>query len=133
MAYFNRDNRSFRGNRPVRRPEMHDAICSSCGKPCQLPFKPTGDRPVYCKECFAKNGGGEKSFGRNAMPQKSTPSVSREQLDAINTKLDKILNLLGTNTANAMPTVAEATPFIKEATPVIKKGRVSKKAEVPTE
>ena len=34
--------------------EMHDAVCASCGKPCQVPFMPRDDRPVYCSECFAK-------------------------------------------------------------------------------
>ncbi|MEA4882646.1 MAG: zinc-ribbon domain containing protein [Clostridia bacterium] len=33
--------------------EMHEIICSSCGKPAQVPFLPSGDRPVYCSECFA--------------------------------------------------------------------------------
>jgi len=29
-------------------------ICSDCKKECEVPFKPSGDRPVYCKECFSK-------------------------------------------------------------------------------
>lgn len=33
--------------------EMHLAICAACGKETQLPFKPKGDKPVYCKACFA--------------------------------------------------------------------------------
>jgi CxxC-x17-CxxC domain-containing protein len=32
--------------------EMHDVICSNCGKPTQVPFLPTGARPVYCTDCF---------------------------------------------------------------------------------
>lgn len=32
--------------------EMHTAICAECGKPAQVPFKPRGDRPVYCSSCF---------------------------------------------------------------------------------
>jgi CxxC-x17-CxxC domain-containing protein len=28
--------------------------CSSCGKQDTVPFQPTGDRPVLCRECFAK-------------------------------------------------------------------------------
>jgi CxxC-x17-CxxC domain-containing protein len=35
--------------------EMHDAVCSSCGQQCQVPFKPAEGRPVYCRECYAKN------------------------------------------------------------------------------
>ena len=34
--------------------EMHNATCSACKKECQVPFKPKEDRPVYCKDCFAK-------------------------------------------------------------------------------
>jgi CxxC-x17-CxxC domain-containing protein len=33
---------------------LHKAICADCNKNCEVPFKPTGDRPVYCKECFSK-------------------------------------------------------------------------------
>ena len=32
----------------------HDAVCAYCGKACKVPFAPSGDRPVYCSECFAK-------------------------------------------------------------------------------
>ncbi len=40
--------------------EMHKATCAGCQKECEVPFKPSGDRPVYCKECFSKrkSGGG---------------------------------------------------------------------------
>ena len=31
---------------------MYDTICADCGKETQVPFKPTNERPVYCKECF---------------------------------------------------------------------------------
>ena len=34
--------------------EMHKATCAECNKECEVPFKPSGDRPVYCKECFSK-------------------------------------------------------------------------------
>ena len=34
--------------------EYFMAICGGCGKEAQLPFKPRGDRPVYCGECFAQ-------------------------------------------------------------------------------
>ena len=42
--------RAADGARPTR--EMHDVICSNCGKPTQVPFVPTGTRPVYCMDCF---------------------------------------------------------------------------------
>lgn len=31
---------------------MHDVICDSCGRLTQVPFVPTGSRPVYCLDCF---------------------------------------------------------------------------------
>lgn len=34
--------------------EMHKATCAECKNECEVPFKPSGDRPVYCKECFSK-------------------------------------------------------------------------------
>ena len=33
---------------------MYDAVCAECGKPCQVPFEPRADRPVYCSDCFRK-------------------------------------------------------------------------------
>ena len=33
---------------------MHKAICADCKKECSLPFKPSGDRPVYCQDCFSR-------------------------------------------------------------------------------
>jgi CxxC-x17-CxxC domain-containing protein len=32
--------------------EMHSATCSACGQACQVPFAPSGTKPVYCSACF---------------------------------------------------------------------------------
>jgi len=32
--------------------EMFSAVCSACGKETEVPFKPSLDRPVYCRECY---------------------------------------------------------------------------------
>ncbi len=32
--------------------EMFDAVCASCGVTTQVPFRPSNDRPVYCRDCF---------------------------------------------------------------------------------
>lgn len=37
-------------DRPPR--QMYDATCADCGKTAQVPFQPTGSRPVYCNDCF---------------------------------------------------------------------------------
>jgi CxxC-x17-CxxC domain-containing protein len=31
---------------------MHDAVCASCGAETTVPFEPTGERPIYCRDCF---------------------------------------------------------------------------------
>ncbi|MBU1164092.1 hypothetical protein KKA15_00845 [Patescibacteria group bacterium] len=43
---------------------MHHAVCDKCGKDCEVPFKPTGDKPIYCSDCF-KNVEPKRSGGRD--------------------------------------------------------------------
>jgi len=52
-------NRSLPATKPSPKPSvnervMHTAICADCKKECTLPFKPSGDRPVYCQDCFSR-------------------------------------------------------------------------------
>ncbi len=34
--------------------DMHKAVCSECGEECEVPFKPTEGRAVYCRDCHRK-------------------------------------------------------------------------------
>jgi CxxC-x17-CxxC domain-containing protein len=44
----------FGGGRRSSGPrEMFSATCSSCGRTCEVPFQPTGSKPVYCSDCFS--------------------------------------------------------------------------------
>ena len=43
---------------------LHKAVCADCKKECEVPFKPTGNRPVYCKECFSKRKDDSPFSGR---------------------------------------------------------------------
>jgi CxxC-x17-CxxC domain-containing protein len=36
---------------------MFTATCSSCGQEAQVPFQPSGDKPVYCSTCFEQRRG----------------------------------------------------------------------------
>ena len=38
------------GGRPPR--ESYEVICAACGATTTVPFKPAGDRPVYCRDCY---------------------------------------------------------------------------------
>ncbi|MGE0267023.1 MAG: CxxC-x17-CxxC domain-containing protein [Candidatus Omnitrophota bacterium] len=51
MVYKPGGGSGFGGGGPR---EWHKATCSECNSECEVPFKPRGDRPIYCKNCFAK-------------------------------------------------------------------------------
>lgn len=54
----NRPRRSFGRRDNFRRERsMHDATCAKCKKNCQVPFKPNGQKPVLCMDCFKKEKG----------------------------------------------------------------------------
>lgn len=112
------------GGRPEGRPSMHRATCDECGNPCEVPFKPTSGKPLYCHDCFKKNGGPDmaprRSEGRDYdrpsyAPKESSGKNSnnnleqfKKQFDILNDKLDKISNLLLDLTAD--PDVSEDLP-----------------------
>lgn len=37
--------------------EVFSATCAGCGKEAQVPFQPSGDRPVYCSDCYRDHRG----------------------------------------------------------------------------
>lgn len=43
----------FSNARPTVQRRMYKAVCAECGTETEVPFQPRGDRPVYCRECFA--------------------------------------------------------------------------------
>ena len=40
------------GYRERRPRELFEAVCADCGKTASVPFRPTGNKPVYCSDCF---------------------------------------------------------------------------------
>ncbi len=55
-------DRDFGGDR--EKPEMHQTVCSDCGDECEVPFKPNGRKPVFCRSCFKKDDFEEGSNDR---------------------------------------------------------------------
>ncbi|MFA5047834.1 MAG: CxxC-x17-CxxC domain-containing protein [Patescibacteria group bacterium] len=81
------------------RPSFNDrpkfeAVCDKCGRKCEVPFRPTGDKPIYCSDCFDKGGSTSRT--------RQTDS-SGDQLAAINAKLDRILKVLAGPTGAPTP------------------------------
>lgn len=102
------------GNRDRGPVTMHQAICSQCGKPCEVPFEPTSGKPVYCSECFEskRDSDGGRDSGR--FPQKSfnsyrAPSAPtfndnagksnnedlKKQFESLNVKMDQLIKMVG--------------------------------------
>lgn len=39
-------------SRPRMDRPMYEAVCAACGQQTTIPFEPTNDRPVYCRDCY---------------------------------------------------------------------------------
>jgi CxxC-x17-CxxC domain-containing protein len=76
--------------RDSERPGMHKAICDECGNACEVPFRPTGDKPIYCRNCFKKDG----NTGAGGNSGNKNNDQFKEQIEALNDKLDRILKIL---------------------------------------
>ena len=73
------------GNRGPVRKEMTTVTCDSCKERCEVPFRPTSNKPIYCSDCFRKESS-----------PRSSGSGSKD-LAEINKKLDKIMDALDIN------------------------------------
>lgn len=113
-----RDNRSGGGHSFGRRSfdsdrggdkQMFKTTCAKCGKECEVPFKPNGSKPVYCNDCFRTMGGSDSK-------RSSTHPQYKEQFEALNVKLDKILRLLCQETSRKQP----KAPKVLVEEPIIK-------------
>ncbi|MBM3205110.1 hypothetical protein FJZ48_04000 [Candidatus Uhrbacteria bacterium] len=83
------------------RPMMHSATCATCGTHCEVPFKPNGRKPVYCSNCFVKDGDSapkrsySDSSDRYSKPREDRGSSQIDsQLREIQSKLDAIIRAL---------------------------------------
>lgn len=144
---------NFSGGRDRGPVTMHQAICDQCGKPCEVPFRPTDGKPVYCNVCFGakKNAVGDRGQDRfqqknynNFRSSGSADSGSnagksgiddvKKQLVILNVKMDRLIKaaeaISGTKPtpapAKEQKTV-KAIPVAKEKKPAKKTGKKKKK------
>jgi len=128
------NERTGRGDKP-----MFKAVCDSCHKDCEVPFRPTGDKPVYCSDCFGKTerrdgGRGERrDDGRNVSAGTNSSGSNKQQFEMLNDKLDKIMNILSGHISSEKPAEKKkvsAKKIVKEK-PLEKKAAVKKVAKKP--
>lgn len=135
-----------RDSRPGKPMQLFAAVCAECKKNCEVPFRPTGDKPVYCLDCFTKqrhvpgrnsNGadGPRPDFRRDTFPQREPERAQpqsdgridalKRQLDSLESKVDRLLGLMNTKPVEPVVVVEEAKP--KKAKVVAKKTAKGKK------
>ena len=129
------DRNSFGGDK-----QMHPATCSGCGKPCQVPFRPSAGKEVFCNDCFSKVKGEETfvrndRFDRNDRPAfKPAPTVGNmdavvRQLQVVTAKLDQLITIMNSNNKPAPKQVEAVKEVVAEKSvkaPVAKKVAVKK-------
>ncbi len=115
-----------------RERSMHSAVCDSCQQDCEVPFKPTNTKPIYCSSCFEKKGGGNRSNDRRGGGRDRGPRFEKKDTEnhkeilkgikTLNYKLDELIKVLS-------PEEKEKTIEKKTAKkkPVIKKKAITKK------
>ncbi|NVN96821.1 hypothetical protein HXX01_01065 [Candidatus Nomurabacteria bacterium] len=130
------------GRREDRGPvTMHKAVCDECHKSCEVPFRPSGDKPIYCNDCFGSKRGNEaprrefsndrpaprRDFNDRPAPSFSKPAAPAgndmsKQLSEMNSKLDRLINSIE---KLAQPKTV-ATPVMKVSAPVVAKAPIAK-------
>lgn len=94
---------------------MYKAICSDCGSKTEVPFKPSGDRPVLCNNCFSQQRDGDyhqnrdtrntpknnyhhsekrESFTRTLDPSEGLIKKMQRDIDALHSKIDVMMTLM---------------------------------------
>lgn len=92
---------------------MHKAVCDECHKDCEVPFRPSGDKPIFCSDCFSSKKGNDdraprRDFGGDRGPKRdfndrpaqssfakpaSAPAQDeiKKQLGEVSAKLDRLV------------------------------------------
>ena len=146
-GYRNNKRSDFRphgGDRGDR--QMFSATCVACKSQCEVPFRPNGEKPVFCRDCFHKNENGQNNFApkfeRNQQDRFSTPKPAqfspapvadrriddiKRQVETINFKLDTLLRLMTEQHASALVIPEVSVVPAKNDKPAPKKKATSKK------
>lgn len=138
-GHFGGGNRG--GGRDFRREDrgpvsMTRVTCDECKKSCEVPFKPTAGKPVFCDECFRgqRQDRPRRDFGGDR-PQAPKPSFTvgseggndvKKQLEQLNFKMDK---LIASIEVLALAKASPKTEVVKSMTVSLPKKEVKKVAK----
>ena len=87
----------FSGRDDSHSHEPHKTTCDSCHAMCEVPFKPNGKKPVYCRNCYK---GKETTTSFTGQPftrftdpvrtETGAPDLQK-QFSILNTKIDRLI------------------------------------------
>jgi CxxC-x17-CxxC domain-containing protein len=133
-GFRGRDGGRDRDRGPVT---MHQAVCDQCGKNCEVPFRPSGDKPVYCNDCFGskKDSGGSRGSDRYSQKSfDSKPAVSsggndevKKQLVMLNEKMERLIKAVELGSQPRPLAIESKVKKIVKSLPVTKAKKVAKK------
>jgi len=134
----------FGGGRDRGPVTMHQAICDQCGKPCEVPFKPTSGKPVYCNACFGgkkeigNNRGGDRlsqrNYDRYKAPikpdfgsdiSKGNNNEVKKQLEILNGKMDLLIKAVEAMASIKPLVVEKKIKKVVKAVPAVKTKKIS--------
>lgn len=98
---------SFATRRPSfgsddRSNEPHKTTCDGCHAPCEVPFKPNGKKPVYCRNCYkgkeTTTSFTGQPFSRPTEYKEDGSNDLKKQFSILNTKLDRLISAIEAQT-----------------------------------
>jgi len=89
--------------------EMHTATCNKCRAACEVPFRPNGKKPVYCRDCFVRDDASPagspfqmRGFGAPRPFSQPAPSIDavrlaamQKEISIMHEKLDALIASIG--------------------------------------
>ena len=134
--------------------QLFPATCTTCGKSCEVPFRPDGTKPVLCRDCFAKkNASPHQEHGREERPRfdrnasfehksdRNVPqqrpaapgidiSVLVKQIAALEIKVNKILEIIASKPEVSTPAASAVKKEVAKKE-VVKEVVVKKEKAAP--
>lgn len=130
--------------------QRFEAVCADCGNRCEVPFRPNGKKPVYCKDCFPKHQDEERGsrdfarpqrfdrresprpFERREAPRQSQPDTRIDALirevSMLGNKLDMLAGAIAKMSATDAPAKAEKPAATAKPAPAPAKAAPAAKA-----
>lgn len=93
-------NQSGRPSSNQRSGQTHKTTCDQCKRGCEVPFKPTGNKPVLCRDCFNEKrfndeprefkGNRSKSDSPKTTPDSRILKSIKSDVESLTLKVDSL-------------------------------------------